>query len=238
MTLKDDIIDSCNLCNRTGVYEGRVCPCILKFRAFNRLIFGGFNLNNLYLVSDFYEIPFVLSGSECIDLYMNSPALIENEGLSLYIFSREKGRGKTTLAHSLLYNIACYFMRTDHYDRNRDWCFERVDKFLENAKFSEDNWKSTYYVLDDLGSEDRSAPWKFDLFLSSLQQLLHYRRDNKLPTIITSNYHPSDISSIYNGLVDSLLEIGPDGNIGGKLYRQVELGGGEDLRLSDSSWPV
>ncbi len=202
----------------------------------------GFDLNTLENVSDFeaYKWPVIESGEEYLNHFYSSPNEVASSGLSLFIFSKEKGWGKTTLAHHLVYNTARYWSETSRYDRQRTYRFERSDVFLKNAKKDITNWNASFYILDDLGCEDRSSDWVREKFFSTLQEALHYRRDRKLSTIITSNYNPSDLSNLYDGVVDSLLEIRPDGIIRGNLFRQVEVGGGEDLRLTDpnSNWPI
>jgi len=238
MDLKTEILASCGKCGHTGVVNNELCDCIFRFRALNRMVDTGFNLSTLRLVSGKYRIPEIVSGGEYLDYYQSNQEDVESKGLSLYIFSREKGRGKTTLAHRLIYQTARYFAITSRYRRSRNYGFERSDRFL--ADRDAELWKSTFYVLDDLGAEDGSASWTRKKAVASFQELFHYRRDNKLSTIITSNYHPSDLSSLYDGVLDSLLEIAPDGKIGGVVFRQVEIGGGEDLRLSEeaSEWPL
>ena len=239
MDLKTEILSSCSCCDKSGLLpDGNLCACVLKFRAMNRMVDSGFNLNTLKLVSDQYIPPEIESGDNFLDYYAKNPPLVEQGGLSLYIYSREKGRGKTTLAHWLVYGAARHFALTARYKRDRSYGFDRVDKFLSKDKG--ELWKSTFYVLDDMGAEDSSADWIRQKTLSEFQDLLHFRRDKKLPMIITSNYKPSDLSALYRGVLDSLLEIAPDGSLGGSLFRCIEVGGGEDLRVSreGSAWPV
>lgn len=235
--LKEEILQFCDKCNMTGVLNGELCSCIIKFRALNRMIDNGFNLDTLKMVSDAnYSMPEIENGKNFLDTYINFPEKAEH--LSLYIFSKEKGWGKTTLSHYLVYKMAYHFMHTKNYSRNRVYHLERAGSILKNYKNNIKYWESSFYVLDDLGTEDRSSSWEKESFLSLLQDILHYRRDRKLSTIITSNYCPQDLSNLYDGVVDSLFEIKPDGVIGGKLFRQVEVGGGEDFRqlIEDSEW--
>ena len=128
--------------------------------------------------------------------------------------------------------------------RSRTFGLDHIDNVLDRfvdgkSKYLDSSTCPTIYTLDDLGNEDSAAKWKKQIVISALQKIMHYRRDHLLPTIITSNYTPSDLSILYGGSLDSLLEIKPDGTIGGSLFRQIELGGGEDLRLTDenSQWP-
>jgi len=238
MDLKTEILSECSKCEHTGVTDAGLCECVFKFRALNRMVGMGFNAATLRRVSGEYRTPEFEAGDEYLDYYRDHPEEVERSGLSLYIYSREKGRGKTTLAHRLVYEVARYFARTSRYKRDRNYGFERTDRFLRDKDSG--LWRSSFYVLDDLGAEDGSASWTKKKALSSLQELFHFRRDHQLPIVITSNYHPSDLSLLYDGVLDSLLEIAPDGSLGGSVFRQVEVGGGEDFRLlkEESEWPL
>lgn len=241
ISLKDEIISSCKVCGGRGVTEDyNNCVCVYKFRAYNRMINSGFKYEILNFVSsEEYGIPFCSIGDNFLSYYINNPFEVFNKGLSLYIFSREKGRGKTTLAHYIIYVLCSFMSDVSNYDWKRKYRFEHIEDFIEKNKDEKYcTWKDTILVIDDLGNEDKSSSWKKEYTQSFLQRVMHYRRDNLLPTIITSNYDPSALSVLYNGSLDSLLEINFDA-IGGALFRQVELDGDEDLRISQiaSKWP-
>jgi len=238
VSLKDEIVGNCEKCGRTGYIGSEICECFLKFRSYNRLIDKGFSRNSLDISSSVdYTFPHFESGRGFVDYFLENPAEVESKGLTLYIFSNERGRGKTTLSHYIMWKMALAYSHTKNYRRENSLSFgfnRSRDVLGGERKFV----LPTFYVLDDLGSEGRSPQWKKELVISDLQELMHKRRDFNLPTIITSNYHPSSLSNIYDGVLDSLLEIKSDGNIGGSLIRQVELGGGEDFRfINNNGWP-
>jgi len=241
--LKDRIMGGCVVCGGKGYLGSQLCNCAIKFRVFSWLIDGGFNEETLTLVSSpAYSMPMMESGVEAVTHFLNNPFDVMDKGLSLYIFSKENGRGKTTLSHYLAYVLAWPFSKTENYSRSRTYAFADMHSLAEVARqgSDEDIWKATVLVLDDLGSENRSSSWKTEEIVSMLHRVMHYRRDNKLPTIITANFSPGSLTAFYNGVLDSVLEIRPDGVIGGKIFRQVEVGGGEDFRLIEetSEWPV
>ena len=241
--LKDSIVGSCEACNRTGFSEaGTPCACLIKFRAFNRLTSGGFTLKTLELITrPDYEFPEIDEGADFVEYFAANPLEVEDRGLSLYIYSKGRGRGKTTLAQCLVYNAAWQFSHKESYSTSRNYMFINIEELIKQSrKGNEEVWQRTWLVIDDLGNEDRSASWKKAAVVSILQQVMHYRRDRNLPTIITSNYAPSNLSTIYSGEIDSLLEIGPDGKIKGMVLREVEVGGGEDFRQIEelSAWPI
>lgn len=240
-SLYNEIVRDCSLCNGTGEINGDTCECKHKLAAYSRILEGGFYRPVLdFVTKPEFVHPMYISGSQYVGYYVNNPLEVVKKGLSFYIYSRERGRGKTTLAHLLVYHLAYFFgPRQGNYRRNQTYGFETVNDVINNFLSKDEGLsKSTIYVLDDLGNEDQ-VQWKRDALISALQKIFQYRRPLKLPTIITSNYFPGDLSNRYGGILDSLLEIKPDGAIGGDLFRQIELGGGEDLRLSgDSSWPM
>ena len=242
MSLKNEIVNSCSLCKGSGWLDGEACSCLLKFRIYNRLLSAGFSRSLVdYCNQENYEIPQIDLGEEFVNFFLEKPFYAEEKGLGLYVYSQERGRGKTTLTHKIMYEALKYFVSIDSYSTYRTYAFQHVEDLLKSfqKEDSECLWKSTWYVLDDLGNEDRTTEWRKGLFLGKLQSLLHYRRDKRLPTLITSNYRPADLSILYGGELDSLLEIKPGGVLGGTLYRSVEVGGGEDLRLleENSLWP-
>lgn len=236
--IKKKIVSTCPYCGGTGYCNNEVCTCMLVFRAYQCLLGGSFNLRLLDFVSSGeYEYPEFVFGGEYVLWYLNNFATVDSGGLSLFIYSRERGRGKTTLAHFLMYQYAYFFNKTENYSRRRKFGFTTVEDLLEkNKEYAE----YKYLVLDDLGQEDLSSDWKRERKKNELQKLFQKRRANNLCTIITSNYTPIDLGNLYSGSLESLLEIRPDGNIGGELFRSLELGGGEDLRLlgGNSSWPI
>ena len=251
MSIKERILSSCTKCNEEGFLRDTdgvdciPCTCLLKFRAYNRLAHGGFSVSTLdYVTDNNYNIPNIDSGSEYLDYFFKNPFEVEKEGLGLYIYSKERGRGKTTLTHKLMFELVKIFFDKTFYVSEREYAFENVEEFIASFKYGIDDedlkWKKTWYVLDDLGNEDGSAKWKKQSTVSSLQRMLHYRRDHKLPIIITSNHEPGDLSKLYNKDLDSLLEIKGDGTLGGMLYRAVNVGGAEDLRFSEenSKWNI
>jgi len=230
-TLKSKIVGSCCECGGTGYLDTHeLCSCVITLRAYNRMVHGGFQERIIDFVNKVnYEVPEIDSGKEFLDFFVKNQLVCLNKGLSLYIYSKDKGRGKTTLSYYLVFKLLLEFMKTENYHSVESVCsFRHIQDCLRK---NEDSFMySTVLVLDDLGNEDRSATWIREAAIPKLQRMLHYRRDKRLVTLITSNYPPSKISGLYGGELDSLLEImGSD--LGGELFRAVEVGGGEDLRM-------
>jgi predicted ATPase len=207
------------------------------------MINGGFHEKTLdYITSGTYSFPMIERGLEALNYFVANPEDVLDKGLSLYINSKENGRGKTTLAHYLVYSLLWHFSKTENYRPSRTYSFDNIHSMCEKESkgWEFETWKATVLVIDDLGTEFRAASWKKDSNTAMLHRIMHYRLDNRLVTIITSNYDPSALSSIYSSVLDSVLEIRPDGFIGGKVFRQIETGGAEDFRMSEenSEWPV
>lgn len=234
-----DAVSSCPLCEGMGYVGSEICQCLLNHRIRVFMSYGGFSPNIVNFVSkQTYQMPYLESGEKYIAKYLGIPEGILDKGLSLYIFSKDAGRGKTVLAHYIVMNICKHFAYTENYRPRLTFAFQSAEAFLNNAlSFKDDEiWKSSFYVLDDLGNENRATKQRREAIAPALQRTFQYRRNENLPTIITSNYTPEALGGLYEGRVDSLLEIGVDGIIHGNLFRQVEVGGGEDLRTLTSSW--
>ena len=94
-------------CGKTGYVGSEICGCLLKFRAYNRLVDEGFHKNLLDITSSpDFKFPEFLSGEEFVNYFLSNPVIVEEKGLSLYIFSKERGRGKTTLAHYIMWKFS------------------------------------------------------------------------------------------------------------------------------------
>jgi hypothetical protein len=236
---EDKSVRECVLCQGSGFLDsGATCSCLVNFRVRVMLLAGKFAANILNFVSASYSLPVVESGEKYLTYFLQNTPIVVTEGLSLYVFSREAGRGKTTLAHYLAVKFAEYYSTSDHYKRGVSFGFDNVNDLIDKEmSFDNDDpyWKRMLYVLDDFGNEDRSAKRRREFFVPMMQRILHHRQDNHLPTIITSNYSPGSIDQLYSGRLNSLLEIQVDGSLGGNLFRSVELGGGEDLRTLNTS---
>lgn len=236
MTLKSEIVGSCGKC-LDGFIEGEsICECMEKFRVYNRLINGGFFKNTLDIVYDNYEIPFIESGEEFLEKYLQDLVTTESKGLSLFIYSKDRGRGKTTLAHYIMSRVVRFFSDFSVYNSERSYAFEDSQSFQESLKDADHKYLTTWYVLDDLGNEASKPAWKKEEMISGMQKMLQFRRNKHLPTIITSNYSPDDLGDKFEGVLNSLLEITPGGEMGGQFYRSIRVGGAEDLRLTISNW--
>jgi hypothetical protein len=230
---------SCPICNGSGYIGADLCECLLKHRIRIFMSYGGFSQSVINFVSNpEYRVPEIDAGEDILTQYLSDPERVINKGLSLYIFSHDAGRGKTVLSYYIVKQLCAYFALTQNYRPKMSFVFQTCDAMLDNAlAFTDDElWQASVFVLDDIGNENRATKVRREAIAPSLQKILQYRRHEGLPTIFTSNYTPGTLSSLYEGRIDSLLEIGPDGVIHGNLFRQIEVGGGEDLRTLGSEW--
>lgn len=239
-----DSVSKCPLCEGSGYRGAAICSCLIRHRANVWLKSGGFSSAILSFVAHAdYRIPMLDSGDNALNFYLRNPELVLERGLSLYLFSREAGRGKTTLAYYIMWYLATYFLHTDNYRPGLKFAFQNANSVIDSelSFVADDNpaWTSTFYVLDDLGNEERASKYKKEAVVPILQKVLHHRQDSNLPTIITSNYHPKNLGELYANRLDSLLELDLGGEVKGNIFRQIEVGGGEDLRTSpvNSVWP-
>ena len=116
------MISGCPKCGGSGVVDFEDCSCFLRFKAYNRLcgcnekdVSYGFSRNLLDIVSEegsdtyiFDTFPEIENKEQLENLieYVDKPEKVLDHGLSLYLYSQEYGRGKTTLAHFLTYVIS------------------------------------------------------------------------------------------------------------------------------------
>lgn len=230
---------SCPVCNGSGYIGADLCECLLAHRINVFMTYGSFAQNIIdFVSSSSYQPPVFESGTEYLAQYIADPEQVIDRGRSLYIYSQDAGRGKTVLAYYIVKCLTTHFARTQNYRPKMSFVFQTANAFLNNAVSYQDDelWQATVYVLDDLGNEKRSTKQRREAMAPALQELLQYRRNEGLPTIFTSNYNPDALSALYEGRIDSLMEIGADGVIHGDRFRQIEVGGGEDLRTLNSAW--
>lgn len=254
--LKIEMTSGCPVCGGSCIVDFEDCSCFLRFKAYNRLcganeegVRYGFSRDLLDIVSDedvyiFDTFPEIEDKEQIETLieYIDKPDKVFENGLSLYLYSQEYGRGKTTLAHFIAYVFSEYlFLDLYNYQKifskgpNRDNLFflRNSQKILESP---EDYMYTPFLVIDDMGNENKSASWKRETAISAYQMLFHYREDNRLPTVITSNYTPEKLNELYARQLESLLGITVEGDLRGR-FRSIELGGGEDLRqIYQSGW--
>jgi hypothetical protein len=241
-SLKKSLVDSCELCSGTGFLSASTCSCMIEFRARHRLLLANFSPALLEIQKEFIlnNMSFG-SGKPYVEFFFNNAVKVKEKGLSLYIWGEQRGIGKTTLSHVLSKEFVKYFSSEENYARSNSYRFMEIGEFFDLAKHSDvslynefiRSWDSTLFVLDDFGNEDRSARWSFDFVSKLIQDFLRHRTRMRLPTIITSNTSPVSISAEYKDDIASLLEVQPDGKIGGLLWREVFLQG-RDLRLEKS----
>lgn len=230
---------ACTLCDGSGYVGADLCNCLLEHRIRVFMSYGGFSKNIIdFVLGSQYTVPMLDAGDEYLTQYVENPEKVLNRGLSLYIFSQDAGRGKTVLSHYIVKCLCKYFAVTQNYRPKMSFVFQTCTAFLNNAVDFKDDalWQATVYVLDDIGNEKKVTKQRQEAIMPALQELLQFRRNEGLPTIFTSNYNPAALSDLYEGRIESLLEVGVDGVIHGDRFRQIEVGGGEDLRTMNSSW--
>ena len=120
MSLKKDILNSCNICQGSGWVHNTACECLLKFRVYNRLLNAGFSRFLIEFVDNSsYQIPYLVSGQDFVEFFLKNSNFVEEKGLSLYLYSQDKGRGKTTLAHKIIFDTVQSFVHKDTYSSER-----------------------------------------------------------------------------------------------------------------------
>lgn len=180
------------------------CPCIDQFKMFRWLSYRGMPESaQRALWSDLYAVSedVTVQALDYIDRVKNHQA----QGDSLVLYG-SKGVGKTLLASlvvkSLAYSGVDFHMLT---------FAEMVDQFAQG-------WSSTVYkdwfakrvraasllYVDDLGRERRTGGGN-PMAENMLEEVVRHRVSNMLPTILTTNLTPTDISHGYGDHTYNLL---------------------------------
>lgn len=219
--LTEDYIDVkyiCDNCKDTGYFKGKICNCILKetlldrisesginsvsrdknFKNFDISLFdGSFKNGNILIDSKDYM-------KKLINFSKNYCDEIGNNKSGLFFFGKS-GVGKTYLSTAML-NYAVelgyisYFVKSsDFFDLNNSYNYSFYREKLELKEKIDFIKNVDFLVIDDLGSEEPHTKHN-NSFLSNI---LDYRSENNLSTVINSNYNEYDLAEIYDTRISS-----------------------------------
>lgn len=164
--------------------------------------------------------------------YVRKFDMMRDQGKGLYLFSEEKGSGKTRLAASILHAITKVYDKEDPplkilYSSTADLIGEIKSTFDADSKVKSTDIidavkNADLVVFDDIGVEKVS-----EFVEETFTRILDFRLQNKKPTIITSNLSIDDLDTIYKkGRIGSRVEklafpvIMPDEKIRKKIAEQ------------------
>lgn len=162
------------------------------------------NIGEDYWAADFSTYLGPNSAAELAKVYLKKLAEMKAKGIGL-LLAGPPGPGKTTLATIILKYLAranwtCYMISlgdiVEHIQRG--WSDKDEDSYelLDKAK------KADFLLIDDVGKE-HSGPTGFSATV--FDNLIRYRTQHRLPTILTTNLTERQIRNRYGDAFTSLI---------------------------------
>ncbi len=205
----------CQLCQDSGIYEGRICSCeqqrILESRFKgahlpSRLQEQTFSKFSLDWYSPARKTPLGVSEREQAAAVLHAcqafvAAVIEAPRSATGLFlTGQTGLGKTFLCSAICHSLAengivpLYIVFSDLIsDMRASFQYDSGDAdLLATAR------QAPVLILDDLGAEHVT-----EYAISRLFDIINYRRNERLPMVISSNLSLTDVASIYSPRVAS-----------------------------------
>ena len=209
------------------------CACIKdRFSAARCLAEAGFSWR---LLADHFLADIEVVDRAALDAFVVDPRRVYADGRALYVWGRQIGQGKTTLATLVAaqlwtwkrdnrsggYPGACFMQMLDFCERawvGREGFVEDLDEGIEFGRRKVDLWAvAGPLVIDEVGREASSTA-KAAAGRSMLEMMLRDRQRQPAPTILCGSLEPADIAARLGEQVDSLLSematfvevVGPD----------------------------
>jgi DNA replication protein DnaC len=126
------------------------------------------------------------------------------DGVNLFLYG-ENGKGKTYLSSIILREAMCHWYKVKRITLKR-W----IDlKLTPRSNIDEDVWDelrqvntAEFLCIDEVGKESDT---KNDINISLFEELLKFREEKGLPTILCSNLIPQHIEAKYGATISSLI---------------------------------
>lgn len=195
------------------------CPCDEQFVLFKYLLNAGIGLEyQRYSIGDLDRVqPVAVSAA---NQYLDDADYYLSRGVG-FMFKGDRGTGKTLLATILLKLLL---------DRGVDGYFTTFNDMLDNftGGWSNDKQKSWFdarvrnaplLVVDDIGKEYAGRVGVSQVMIDNI---FRSRVNNALPTIITTNLAPEEMSSRYSSALETIAGRAQSYEFSGPSYRNSE----------------
>ncbi len=233
--IKKELIQSCAICGGTGYGEtGDPCECMKEFRVWNRMYPHGFGRDYLRLQYEEVIDKIVFEKQEdrnIVDWYVKNMDKVFRNGLSLYIWGRAYGVGKSTLSVLLVKQFARWALFSPKYIHEFEGHYMDVVEILKWDEMKDID-TATILVIDEFGKRVLSKEQE----AIKIEKYLRNRVKSEKAVIIVGNISPQDIAAQYS---ESLAEfIGVNGDtVESNVFRSVHVVG-ESFRTMkiESKW--
>lgn len=237
-TTKSTTSNECKICNGIGWILDRETNVAKKCECYNEIIqdnmlrfakipseFEGMTVNSfdvgLYTGEEREK---AIIAKKFVAGYIKNFLEMQELGKGFYLYSRERGSGKTRLAVSAGNAIIKTYKQRVRFVTTLDLLGSIKETYNEDSKYTEQKLMSEYceipiLILDDVGVE-KAKPWVSEIFFKILDTRMTYKK----VTIVTSNLaiddlqHDERIKSRLSKMTISMQM--PEQDIRGKLGQQ------------------
>lgn len=206
----------CSICKDIGyiLQNGNATECSCRFPLYQKTL-PERHRQASFDTLDYSNLNTVAGLNQMFDYFKKTPLRKVKKGVYL---QGEVGRGKTMIACAIFNNYlgqgTLKFIVVDELIRRIKEAFNKGVEF-DLEKYME----ADLLILDDLGAEKTT-----EFVEGEIYNIINYRYNNKLPTIITSNINWNDLPSKYemNGkrIASRISEMCGSFNLNGKDYRR------------------
>ncbi len=206
----------CSLCKDIGyiLQNGNATECYCRLKLYQKAL-PERHRKATFDSLDYSNLDKVLGLKEAINYFKKTPLSKLQKGVYL---QGEVGRGKTLIACAIFNNYlgqgTLKFVVVDDLIRKIKEAFNKDTEFNIEIYM-----KADLLILDDLGAERTT-----EFVEGEIYNIINYRYNNKLPTIITSNINWNDLESNYpmNGkrISSRISEMAGSFNLNGIDYRR------------------
>jgi DNA replication protein DnaC len=220
--LKKILVSNCAICQGSG----RDCECQQKFSVEIKKAQAHIPIKYRQFTLEDITVPESKNTKEKVKVYMSDLKAKKKNGEGLFLWSENKGTGKTTLGNIVLMK-ALYEGYTGYFT-DLDECISlTTEGWFDDSKkkeFEHQILETDFLLIDDIGGLEVRTKGNLPLIQTTFTSLFKKRCNRLLPTIMTSNLEPSRLTDgygerIYSVACEHLQSIECEGTD----YRQTEL---------------
>lgn len=193
--LKKSITENCPVCKGSG----QDCDCQKQFLLEINKAQSHIPIKYRQFTLDDIDVLESKSAKEKVISYMNDLTTRKLKGDGLFLWSENKGTGKTALGNIVLIEALKQGFTT--YFTDLDECVTLTTSGwfdeLKKREFAHQILETDFLLIDDVGGMEVRTKGNSDLIETTFISLFKKRCNNLLPTIMTSNLRPEDLQEDY-----------------------------------------